>query len=468
MIDRLLLFGATGDLAGRFLFPALAELCAVGELPPTFEIVGAAREAMSDDAFRNVVAEDLRRHGSDIARSARDALLRCIRYSHVDLAADNLGSRMRALVGDTGRALAAYLALPPQMFHAAVAALGEVGLPRGSRIVLEKPFGEDLDAAIALNRLLREVTGGAGEDAVFRVDHVLGMATVHNLLGIRLANRVLEPIWNSTHIARIDIRWEETLALENRAGYYDKAGALKDVMQNHLLQILALIAMELPSSLVRDLPRRKVDVLRTVCPPEPRKMAARTRRARYTAGRLSATGGASGKLVPDYADEEGVDPSRCTETFAVVSLRLDSWRWGGTRFVLRAGKALHRRWKGVVVRFRPVPHLAFGNDVPAPAPNELRIGLDGPESLTLRLAGSAPGPPLQLSSLALRTKLPAVELRAYSQVLLDILNGDSTLSIRGDEAEEAWRIMTPVLHAWSTNQVPLETYAAGSAGPRRR
>jgi glucose-6-phosphate 1-dehydrogenase len=468
VIDRLLLFGATGDLAGRFLFPALAELCAVGELPHTFEIVGAAREAMSDDAFRNVVAENLRRHGSDIARSARDALLRRIRYSHVDLASDGSASSLRPLIGDTGRALAAYLALPPQMFVTAVAALGEVGLPRGSRIVLEKPFGEDLDAAIALNQLLREVTGSAGEDAVFRVDHVLGMATVHNLLGIRLANRVLEPIWNSTHIERIDIRWEETLALENRAGYYDKAGALKDVMQNHMLQILALTAMELPSSLLRDLPGRKVDVLRTVCPPEPRKMAARTRRARYTAGRLAATGGASGDLVPNYVDEEGVDPSRCTETFAMVSLRLDSWRWGGTRFVLRAGKALHRRWKGVVVRFRPVPHLAFGNDVHAPPPNELRIGLDGPESLTLRLSGSAPGPPLQLSSLALRTKLPAVELRAYSQVLLDILNGDSTLSIRGDEAEEAWRIMTPVLRAWSTNQVPLEAYAAGSAGPRRR
>jgi len=468
VIDRLLLLGATGDLAARFLFPALAELCAVGDLPETFEIVGAAREKMSDDAFRHEVAEDLSRHGSDIARSARDALLRRTRYSQIDLAADNLAPLIRALVGDSGRPFAAYLALPPHMFVTAVAALGEAGLPHGSRIVLEKPFGEDLEDAVGLNQLLSDATGSAGEQAVFRVDHVLGMATVHNLLGIRLANRVLEPIWNSSHIEQIDVRWEETLALEQRAGYYDKAGALKDVMQNHMLQILALIAMEPPASLHRDLRNRKVDALRTVCPPEPRHMVARTRRARYTAGRLAATGGASGESVPSYVDEEGVDPSRCTETFAMVGLELNSWRWAGTRFVLRAGKALRRRWKGVVVRFRPVPHTAFGSGLPTPMPNELRIGLDGPESLTLRLVGSAPGPPLQLSSLSLKTELLAVELRAYSQVLRDILNGDSTLSIRGDEAEEAWRIMTPVLRAWSDNQVPLEEYPAGSAGPRRR
>jgi glucose-6-phosphate 1-dehydrogenase len=365
--------------------------------------------------------------------------------------------------------VAAYLALPPHLFIPAVTALGEAGLPPGSRIVVEKPFGENLEGAVALNRLLARAAGTAGEGAIFRVDHVLGMATVHNLLGIRLANRVLEPVWNSAHIEQVEILWEETLALEDRAGYYDRTGALKDVMQNHMLQVLSLVAMEPPASLgERDLRDRKVDVLRTVHPPGPDQMADRTRRARYTRGRLAATGGAGGGEVPDYAAEEGVDRGRGTETFAEVVLGLESWRWAGTRFVLRAGKALHRRWKGVVVRFRPVPHLPFGEAAPLPARNELRIGLDGPESLSLHLTGSAPGPAAELVPLALTAQLPAAELRAYSQVLLDVLTGDSTLSIRGDEAEQAWRIMTPVLRAWAENRVPLEEYPAGSPGPPRR
>jgi len=302
---------------------------------------------------------------------------------------------------------------------------------------------------------------------VFRVDHVLGMATVHNLVGLRLANRILEPLWNSTHIEQVDILWEETLALEDRAGYYDRAGALKDVMQNHMLQVLSLVAMEPPLTLgERDLRDRKVDALRTVRTPERGDMAARTRRARYTRGRLAGTGGAADREVPDYVAERGVDPAQGTETFAEVTLTLDCWRWAGTKFVLRAGKAMSQRHKGVILHFRPVPHLPF--DASIPPANQLRIGLDGPESLSLHLTGSQPGPPARLSSLVLEAGLPAAELRAYSQVLLDVLSGECTLSIRGDEAEEAWRIVTPVLDAWASDVVPLETYPAGSAGPARR
>ena len=473
MIERLLLFGATGDLAGRFLLPALAELVAAGELPDDFEVVGAARQELSDDEFRRAAAERLERHAADVPAATREALLRRLHYRRVDLGAEDLARTVRGIVNGTSdaapataaRPVAAYLALPPRMFVPAVTGLGGAGLPRGSRIVVEKPFGESLEGAVALNRLLAEVTGTAGEGAVFRVDHVLGMATVHNLLGVRLANRVLEPLWNSVHVEQVEILWEETLALEGRAGYYDTAGALKDVMQNHMLQVLSLVAMEPPASLgERDLRDRKVDVLRSVRPPAPEQMRSRTRRARYTAGRLASTGGASGAEVPDYAREEGVDPAGGTETFAEVILELDSGRWAGTRFVLRAGKALHRRWKGVIVRFRPVPHLPFGGGA-RPAPNELRIGLDGPETLSLHLTGSAPGPPPELTPLALEARLPAAELRAYAHVLREALSGDSTLSIRGDEAEEAWRIMTPVIQAWAEDRVPLEEYPAGSAGP---
>ncbi|MCW2926165.1 MAG: glucose-6-phosphate 1-dehydrogenase, partial [Thermoleophilia bacterium] len=306
--------------------------------------------------------------------------------------------------------------------------------------------------------------GDAGERAVFRVDHVLGMATVHNLLGMRLANRIIEPLWSSTHIERVEVLWEETLALEGRAGYYDRAGALADVMQNHMLQILSLVAMEPPLSLgERDLRDRKVEALRAVRPPAPGEMARRTRRARYMAGRLAGTGGAADRAVPDYAAEQGVDPARGTETFAEVTLTLDSRRWAGTEFVLRAGKAMARRRKGVIIRFRPVPHLAF--DAPAPPANELRIGLDGPEEVSLHLTGSRPGPPEALAPLVLQAQPPAAALPAYGQVLLQVLRGECTLSVRGDEAEEAWRIMTPVLEAWENDEVPLGEYPAGSEGP---
>ena len=400
MIDMLLLFGATGDLAGRFLLPALAELHSEGAIPDTFRVIGAGRERMSDVEFRRDTAMRLAEFARDVPETARESLLGCVRYCPVELEGDNAAATVGAMLrgstdgGDARRPVAAYLALPPRMFVPAAAALGEAGLPAGSRVVVEKPFGESLEQARALNRLLIAVTGDSRESAVYRVDHVLGMATVHNLLGLRLANRIFEPLWNGIHIARIDILWEETLALEGRAGYYDRTGALKDVLQNHMLQILSLVAMEPPLSLgERDLRDRKVDALRSIRTPSLEQMTSRTRRARYTAGRLAGTGGAADRDVPDYAGEQGVDPVRGTETFAEVVLELDSWRWAGTQFVLRAGKALGRRRKAVIVHFRPAPHLPFGRDVPTPEPNELRIGLDGPESLSLHLTGSAPGPP---------------------------------------------------------------------------
>ena len=363
MIERLLLFGATGDLVGRYLLLALAELYDEGKLPVGFRVVGAAREDWDDETFRRHAARRLERHAaSDVSAASREALVRSLRYRKVDF--DDPAGVARvvhaAVSDDVSGAdpVVAYLALPPAVFPAAVRALGAVGLPPGSRIVLEKPFGEDLDSAVELNRLLARVAGVAGEQAVFRVDHALALATVQNLLGVRLANRVLEPVWNSTHIEQVDILWDETLAMEGRVSYYDRTGALEDVIQNHLLQILCLIAMEPPVSLgERDLRDRKLDVLRSVRQLAPADVASRTRRARYTAGRLASTGGADGRAVPAYVEEEGVDPKRGTETFAEVVLELESWRWTGTRFLLRTGKALAQRRKEAVVRFRPY-HLA--------------------------------------------------------------------------------------------------------------
>lgn len=474
MIERLILFGASGDLTGRFLLPALAELFDAGELSDNFRVVGAATQDLTDETFRRHAAERLEKHAAaDVSQTARKRLLDCLRYRKIDFNDHELVARaVRAASDDasesdsqSGEPVAAYLALPANVFAPAVKALGAVGLPKNSRIVLEKPFGEDLASAIALNELLEKVTGVAGEKAIFRVDHALGLATVQNLLGVRLANRVFEPLWNSTHIESIEIYWDETLALENRASYYDRAGALKDVIQNHLFQILCLIAMEPPFSLnERDLRDRKFDVLRAVRSMTVEDAKRLTKRARYTAGKLADTGGANGKEVPAYTEENGVDPTRDTETFAEINLELDNWRWAGTRFLLRTGKALARRRKEVVVRFRPVPHLPFKNPAPI-AQNELRIGLDGPYGFALHVTGIETGPPPHLAPLVLDAELPVPELPAYSRVLMDALNGNSALSIRGDEAEESWRVLTPILRAWQENLVPMLEYPAGSNAP---
>jgi glucose-6-phosphate 1-dehydrogenase len=468
MIKRLILFGATGDLAGRFLLPALAELYDSNEIPEGFRVVGAATKDWDDEKFRQHAAEKLEQHAAaDVSAASREAVVRTLRYRKVDFNDnDSVAAVIAEATGqssdaDNAEPVLAYLALPTGLFPTAVKAIGAVGLPKGSRLVLEKPFGEDLDSAIALNKLLKQVTGVAGEKAIFRVDHALRLATVQNLLGLRLANRVFEPIWNSTHIEQVDIIWDETLALEDRASYYDRAGALKDVIQNHLLQILCIIAMEPPLTInERDLRDGKFDVLRSVRAMTVEEAARHSRRARYTAGRL-----ADGRDVPDYVEEKGVDTKRGTETFAEIVLEIDNWRWAGTRFVLRTGKALASRRKEAVLRFRKVPLLPFGDEISPPEANELRIGLDGPHGLALHLTGVESGPPAHLAPMVLEATISVPELPAYSRVLMEALSGNIAFSIRGDEAEEAWRIVMPVLQAWHENRVPMEEYPAGSSGP---
>ncbi len=437
---RLLLFGGTGDLASRSLFPALAALADAGRLPDDLAVLATGSREQADGEFTERVRASLDEHAEDAGDAARAQVIDAIRYQSADLTdADSVRALLEALPGD-GPVLA-YLAIPPSLFDDAITSLAEAGLPEGSRFVIEKPFGEDLDDARRLNALLHRYVD---EGSIFRVDHFLAKQTVHNVLGLRFANRLFEPVWSNQHIERVEITFDEKLALEGRATYYDGTGALVDMLQNHLLQLLCLVAMDPPSSLDGDDFRdRKVSLLRAV-----QAVPEESVRARYEG----------------YLDEEGVDPSLETETFASMTLRVDSWRWAGVPFVLRSGKALGEDRHEIAIHFKPVPHLVFGADADPPAPNVLRLRM-GPDRLSLALTMNADGELFELAPLELTTDLWPPDLPAYANVLVHAFDGDPTFSIRADEAEECWRIVEPVRQAWADGRVEMLEYPVGSAGP---
>jgi glucose-6-phosphate 1-dehydrogenase len=321
-------------------------------------------------------------------------------------------------------------------------------------MVLEKPFGTNQESAASLNQLLAELVP---EEQVHRVDHFLGRSTVLNLIGVRFANRLFEPLWSNEHVARVDIVFDEQLTLENRARYYDRAGALVDMIQSHLLQVLALVAMD-PIATINavDLRDAKAQVLRA-CRPWNDDPVAASRRARYTQGSID------GREVPDYTAEPGVDPSRNTETLAELIVEVDNWRWAGVPFRLRSGKALRERRKEVTVTFQPLPHLPTGLRGQA-IPERLRLEMS-PDRMALEMNVNGPDDPLVLDRVALDTDLNPGRLPAYGEVLAGVLDGDPLLAVRGDTAEDCWRIMDPVLHAWRDGEVPMDEYAAGSDGP---
>lgn len=444
MIDRLVIFGAGGDLTGRYLLPALAQLHRAGALPARLQVVGAGRHEWSQEQFRGYAVEQLEQHAGEVPEGFPERL--GWRSADATSAAD-----LRKLLGGD-RPAVAYLALPPAVYPATVAALADAGVAAGTRLVVEKPFGTDRDSARELNAGIHAVLP---EEAVFRVDHFLAKQTVQNLLGLRFANRLFEPVWNHAHVARVEVIWDETLGVAGRAGYYDHTGALRDMLQNHLLQLLALVAMEPPAGLgQRDLRDRKLDVLRAT---RALPAAEASVRARYTGGTVDAV------ELPDYTAEPGVDPGRETETFAEATVMIDNWRWAGVPFVLRSGKALRADRTELALHFRPVPHHVFPEPEQAPA-NVLRLQVN-PDAISLGLNLNGAGDPFALSQAELDIRLAPQDLPPYARLLLDILDGDPTLSIRGDEAEECWRVVEPVLASWSAGDVPMESYSAGSAGP---
>ena len=445
MIDRIVVLGATGDLARRKLMPAIGSLLEGGHLPASATVTAIGRRDWDDRQYLDWLTG-----GGDARIGPR--LASVLGYRVADVAD---AGELRTALEPLDAPLVAYLALPPALFGSTIRALGTMDLPTGSRIVVEKPFGEGFDSARRLNELLHEALP---EDSIYRIDHFLHKQTVQNILGLRLANRILEPLWSRQHIERIDIVWDEVLGLEGRAGYYDHTGALRDMVQNHLLQLLALIAMEPPKTLsARDLRDRKVEALRTVRQLSGDEVARQTVRGRYTAGSVA------GRQFGDYAAEEDVDAARGTETFADVVLSVDSERWAGVPFRLRSGKALAADRREITVQFRSPAPLGFGQ-AHDPESNVLCLTMD-PDRIALRLNINGPGDPFDLEAIDLDVDLAGHELPAYARLLIDVLEGDPVLSIRDDEAEEQWRIVDPILAAWHRGRPPLLAYEAGSTGP---
>jgi glucose-6-phosphate 1-dehydrogenase len=446
--QTLLILGASGDLTVRLLLPGLGALVATGGVPD-LSLVGAGMEDWDDQRWRGRVHDSFATAGTPDARAT--AVADHARYLCADVTREQ---DLRRLLDACRGRVVIYFALPPAITAKACAALRGVQLPPGTRLVLEKPFGTDAATARSLNDLLVRLVP---EDQIHRVDHFLGKSTVLNILGLRFANRILEPVLNNTHVAAVDVVFDEDLALEGRARYYDHAGALVDMVQSHLLQVLALLAMDAPPTLdARELRDRKAQILRATRLWDDDPVSS-SRRARYAAGRIGD------RRLPAYADEPGVDPARQTETLAEVVLAVDTWRWAGVPFRLRSGKALAGRRKEAVVTFRQPPHVPDGLRG-YEQPDRLRIGF-GPDQVRLDVNINGPDDPFVIDHVTMGADFGPGELPPYGEVLRGVFEGDPTLSVRGDTAEQCWRIVEPVLAAWRAGDVPLLEYPAGSTGP---
>jgi glucose-6-phosphate 1-dehydrogenase len=472
----MVIFGGTGDLSSRKLLPALYNLAKQRLLPPGFALLGAAMDQIPADEFRKRITTSV--HENSRTQPVDDAVLESflsnVDYLPIDFGKPEGFQRLKQRIEELDRESGAggnavyYCATPPATYASIAEGLAGAGLARkeGSqglrRIVVEKPFGTDLKSATDLNAVLQRTFG---EDAIFRIDHYLGKETVQNILAFRFANAIFEPIWNSHYVDSVQITVAEELGIEHRAAYYDKAGALRDIMQNHALQLLTLVAMEPPVAFdavaVRD---EKVKVLRSVRPFRGEEVARDTVRGQYVEGWVL------GEKVGGYREEPGVAADSQTETYASLRLRVDNWRWAHTPFYLRTGKRLPKRVTEIRVQFKRPPHLTFGREATRDLePNAITLRIQPEEGISLRFGAKVPTAGIRIRSVNMDFLYMSSFLLdapdAYERLIMDALLGDPTLFTRADEVETAWRLIDPIEASWRDGKPPLQTYAAGTWGP---
>jgi glucose-6-phosphate 1-dehydrogenase len=462
----LVIFGASGDLTHKKLMPALYALMLRRLLPPRFAIVGVARTEGDDDAFRKDMKEAVQKHARDEFREdVWDELAGSLHYLATDFADESGENALAELLTalDTEHELGGnrvyYLAVPPAAFPTIVDALGKRRTAKGwTRLIVEKPFGHDLESAKELNRMLWE---HFDEKEIFRIDHYLGKETVQNMLALRFANGIFEPIWNRQFIDHVQITVAESIGIEGRAGYYESAGAIRDIFQNHLLQLLALTAMEPPIDFTAESVRNeKVKVLKSIHTPGPKSVL----RGQYGRGYVE------GEEVPAYREEKGVAPDSQTDTYVAAKLYVDNWRWADTPFYVRMGKRLARRETTIAIQFKRAPHPPFEeSSAEGLRPNVLLVHVQPDEGVSLAIGAKVPGQGMSIRTVhmdflyggAFRTGMP----EAYERLIVDTLLGDGTLFTRADEVEEQWLLVDTIVAAWQRDRPGFPNYAAGTWGP---
>ncbi|MBC8161681.1 MAG: glucose-6-phosphate dehydrogenase [Roseiflexaceae bacterium] len=470
----MVIFGATGDLTHRKLVPGLYNLQRERLLPPGFSVIGFARRDWSDDYFRQTLVEDVQEFSrSGFEEPLWQSFAEGISYNRSSFddpaGYQALAEKLNALDAERGTSgnRLFYLATGPESFTTIIQQLGAAGLrqsPGGgwTRIIIEKPFGRDMASARELDAEVHKVFD---ESQVYRIDHYLGKETVQNLLVFRFANGIFEPVWNRRYVDHVQITVAEAVGVEGRGNYYEQAGAIRDMVQNHLMQLLTLTAMEPPgfyeANSVRD---EKVKVLRAMRPLAPDEVAKYTVRGQYTAGTQA------GKPVPGYLEEAGVPAGAHAETYVAMQMFVENWRWAGVPFYLRTGKRLPKRASEIAIQFRSAPLMIFDqgplNDI---EPNVLTIKVQPDEGISLKFESKVPGQLTQIRPVTMDFRYNAAfgveSPEAYERLLLDAMLGDSTLFTRSDEVDASWSLITPILAGWQ-NAPPPEPYAAGSWGPR--
>lgn len=469
------IFGAGGDLAHRKLFPALYNLMLDELMGTDCKILGVARRPYDDDQFRGAVREAVTRYSRRPPDAkVLDRLLANTRYLTADFSDGAQYQTLEETLHDSQAGFPPnylfYLATPPSAYPVIANHLGSVGLAHASdpdhwvRIIVEKPFGHDLESAMSLNIQLHQVFD---ESQIYRIDHYLGKETVQNILVFRFGNGIFEPLWTRQYVDNVQITVAESLGVAGRGSYYDNAGALRDMVQNHMLQLVSLIAMEPPVAFEADAVRdEKVKVLRSIRPFSTRDVADWTVRAQYEAGTIA------GEEVPGYLDEADIASDSRTESYVALRLLIDNWRWAGVPFYLRTGKRLPERATEIAIQFKTAPHRFFQEtETQELAPNLLRLKIQPDEGISLRFGAKVPGPAIKVRTVNMEflydTSFAAIPPEAYERLLWDAMTGDSTLFTRKDEVEAAWTLVSSILRGWQRARGPIPTYPAGSWGPEQ-